>query len=67
MARFPPKRTRVSLDRQVRLNSREFVLHLKVFFGKAPVPSDGYGYGKAEALLGYSPMDTLAGSYRASL
>jgi len=32
----------------------------EVFFGKAPVPSDVHGYGKAEALLGYEPLDTLA-------
>ena len=39
----------------------------EVFFGKAPVqpvPSDGYRYGKAAALLGYEPMDTLAHLYR---
>ena len=32
----------------------------EVFFGKAPVPSDVHGYGKAAALLGYEPLDTLA-------
>ena len=32
----------------------------EVFFGKAPVPSDVHGYGKAAAMLGYEPLDTLA-------
>ncbi len=36
----------------------------EVFFGKAPVPSDVHGYGKAAALLGYEPADTLAHLYR---
>lgn len=39
----------------------------EVFFGKAPSPSDVHRSGKAQDLLGYKPMDTLAEFFRPSL
>ena len=38
----------------------------EVFFGKAPSPSDVHRSGKAQELLGYVPMDTLAEFFRVS-
>jgi hypothetical protein len=39
----------------------------EVFFGKATLPSDVYASGKAEALLGFVPFDSLGFAFRASM